>query len=130
MTNANLSISADPGVVFLTGLSRHLPHSRLPDGGLADEAIGGHLRVVFDRPHRQAIDELPAAVAAAVLDAAARTVDETTPEGRALRASEVTDHVLQIHRHARAAAFTVERTLDEFGLAAGARDATAFDGRS
>lgn len=108
---------ADPGVVFLAGLSHHLHNARLPDGGFAGEAaLGAHLPVVVERLRQQALEELPAGVAAAVLAAADRTADETTPEGRAFHAADVIDRVLQTHHHARAAAFTVEQALDEYGL--------------
>lgn len=108
---------ADPGVVLLAALSHHLHNARLPDGGFAGEvALGAHLPVVIDHLRRQALSELPAELAGGVVDAAERTIDDTTPEGRALHAADVVDRVLQTHHHARLGAFTVEQARHEYSL--------------
>jgi fumarate hydratase class II len=42
--------------------------------------------------------------------------DAAAPAAQAFHAADVLDRVLQVHHHARAAAFTVEQALDDLEL--------------
>ncbi|CAL9610606.1 hypothetical protein SUDANB58_05627 [Streptomyces sp. enrichment culture] len=111
------AFGAAPGDVFLLGLAHHLHNSVLPDAGFAgEELLGEHLPAVLARLTRQALDELPAALAACVEPLLAAREGADTPVARAFHAADVLDRVLQVRHHARAAAFTAEQALEDLDL--------------
>ncbi|MEU8391112.1 HD domain-containing protein [Micromonospora sp. NPDC048842] len=103
---------ADPAQAFLLGLAHHLHNARLPDAGFAGELLlGAYLEPMTDRLTEWELAELPEHLAARVKAVLALRVDADTPLGRAFHSADVLDRVLQVHHHARAAAFTVEHAL-------------------
>ncbi|MFF8103574.1 hypothetical protein ACF07S_28315 [Streptomyces sp. NPDC016640] len=111
------TFDAAPGDVFLLGLSHHLHNAVLPDAGFAgEELLGGHLSAVRARLTRQALADLPAALAACVEPLLALREGVDAPAARAFHAADVLDRVLQVRHHARAAAFTAEQALEELDL--------------
>ncbi|CAL9332544.1 hypothetical protein SUDANB6_00102 [Streptomyces sp. enrichment culture] len=111
------AFGAAPGDVFLLGLAHHLHNSVLPDAGFAgEELLGEHLPAVLARLTRQALADLPAALAACVEPLLALRERADTPVARAFHAADVLDRVLQVRHHARAAAFTAEQALEDLDL--------------
>ena len=105
-------VGADRGEVFLLGLAHHLHNAVLPDAGYAgDTLLGEHLEPLVRRLTEEQLAELPAALAARTSAVLAHHDGADTPIGRAFQAADVLDRVLQVHHHARAAAFTVEQAL-------------------
>lgn len=110
-------LDADPGAVFLLGLAHHLHNASLPDAGFAgDNLLGEHLDAVQHRLTERELTTLPNALADRVRGLLQLRVDAGSPVGRAFHAADVLDRVLQVHHHARAAAFTVEQALVELEL--------------
>ncbi|MEK8106278.1 HD domain-containing protein [Micromonospora sp. M12] len=108
---------ADPAEAFLLGLAHHLHNARLPDAGFAGEVLlGVHLEPVTDRLTERELAELPDPLAARVGEVLASRADAETPLGRTFHAADVLDRVLQVHHHARAAAFTAEQALVDLAL--------------
>ncbi|MDG4811015.1 HD domain-containing protein [Micromonospora sp. WMMD1120] len=108
---------ADPAEAFLLGLAHHLHNARLPDAGFAGEVLlGAHLEPVIDRLTERELAELPDLLAARVTEVLAARADAETPLGRTFHAADVLDRVLQVHHHARAAAFTAEQALVDLAL--------------
>ncbi|MFF0151730.1 HD domain-containing protein [Micromonospora sp. NPDC005203] len=108
---------ADPAEAFLLGLAHHLHNARLPDAGFAGELLlGAYLEPVTNRLVERELAELPDRLAARVAAVLAFRVDAETPLGRTFHAADVLDRVLQVHHHARAAAFTVEQALVDLAL--------------
>ncbi|RKN47932.1 HD domain-containing protein [Micromonospora endolithica] len=108
---------ADPAEAFLLGLAHHLHNARLPDAGFAGELLlGAYLEPMTSRLTDGELAELPAGLAARVTATMASRVDAETPLGRTFHAADVLDRVLQVHHHARAAAFTVEQALVDLAL--------------
>ncbi|MDG4800063.1 hypothetical protein [Micromonospora sp. WMMD980] len=110
-------VGADPAEAFLLGLAHHLHNARMPDAGFAGEQLlGAYLDPVVDRLTALALTELPGRVAARVAALLPARADAGTPLGRAFHAADVLDRVLQVHHHARAAAFTAEQALVDLAL--------------
>ncbi|MEJ2863169.1 HD domain-containing protein [Actinomycetospora flava] len=108
---------ADRGDAFLLGLAHHLHNAALPDAGFAGETLlGEHLDGVVDRLTQRALATLPDDLAARVRALLAARADADTPLGATFHAADVLDRVLQVHHHARAAAFTVRAALDDLEL--------------
>lgn len=106
------SVGADPGEAFLLGLAHHLHNALLPDAGFAGEVLlGGHLDAVVARLTERELGTLPPQLAERVRTLLAARADADTPLGRAFHAADVLDRVLQVHHHARAAAFTARDAL-------------------
>lgn len=110
-------LDADPGEAFLLGLAHHLHNAALPDAGFAGEVLlGDALDPVLERLTERELATLPDPLAGRVRDLLARRADADTPVGRAFHAADVLDRVLQVHHHARAAAFTAAQALDDLDL--------------
>lgn len=108
---------ADPTKPFLAGLAHHLHNAVLPDAGFAgEELLGEKLGSVVARLTDEALGQLPEGVAGRV-GTSLRLVGVSDDSGaRAFNAADVVDRVLQMGHHARAAAFTLDRALDEMEL--------------
>lgn len=110
-------VGANRGEVFLLGLAHHLHNAVLPDAGFAgDTLIGEHLDPLVRRLTEEQLAGLPAALAARTSVVLAHRDGVDTPIGQAFHAADVLDRVLQVHHHARAAAFTVEQALVDLQL--------------
>ncbi|QJY44534.1 HD domain-containing protein [Pseudonocardia broussonetiae] len=110
-------LDADPGAVFLLGLAHHLHNAALPDAGFAGETLlGAELDPLLERLTERELAALPDPLAGRVRDLLALRADADTPVGRAFHAADVLDRVLQVHHHARAAAFTPAQALDDLDL--------------
>ena len=108
---------ADPVAPFLVGVAHHLHNVALPDAGFAGEVLlGPHLEPVLAELERRELEALPAALAARLREVLALRADASVPEAQAFHAADVLDRVLQVHHHARAAAFTASQALDELEL--------------
>ena len=110
-------VGADPVAPFLVGLAHHLHNVALPDAGFAGEVLlGAHLQPVMDRLEQRELAELPPALADRLVGVLLLRADAVAPESQAFHAADVLDRVLQVHHHARAAAFTASQALDELEL--------------
>ncbi|MEH1164033.1 HD domain-containing protein [Micromonospora sp. CPCC 205539] len=108
---------ADPGEAFLLGLAHHLHNARLPDAGFAGEQLlGAHLDEVVDRLTQVELVALPERLAERTSAVLAHRASADTPLGQAFHAADVLDRVLQVHHHARAAAFTADQALVDLAL--------------
>ncbi|SNS51747.1 5'-deoxynucleotidase YfbR [Geodermatophilus saharensis] len=110
-------VGADPVTPFLLGLAHHLHNVVLPDAGFAGEVLLGDAleRVVATLEQRE-LAALPPALAGRVREVLALRAGADVPEARAFHAADVLDRVLQVHHHARAAAFTAAQALDDLEL--------------
>ena len=108
---------ADPVEAFLCGLAHHLHNVHLPDAGFAGEVLlGEHLLPVMTELERRELAALPPVLADRLRAALALRADAVAPSSRAFHAADVLDRVLQVHHHARAAAFTASQALDDLEL--------------
>lgn len=108
---------ADPGEVFLLGLAHHLHNAELPDAGFAGEVLlGAELEPLIARLTERELATLPDELGTRVRGLLALRTDADTAVGRAFHAADVLDRVLQVHHHARAAAFTAAQALDDLEL--------------
>ncbi len=108
---------ADPVPPFLVGLAHHLHNVALPDAGFAGEVLlGAHLEPVIATLERRELDALPSALALRLQDVLLLRADASVPEAQAFHAADVLDRVLQVHHHARAAAFTASQALVDLEL--------------
>jgi hypothetical protein len=78
--------------------------------------LGDALGPVMARLEEEALGELPDALAVRVRDVLPARADAESALGRAFHAADVLDRVLQVHHHARAAAFTAEQALVDLDL--------------
>ena len=110
-------MGADPVEAFLCGLAHHLHNVALPDAGFAGEVLlGAHLVPVMEVLEARELAALPAALADRLRAALALRSDAVAPSSQAFHAADVLDRVLQVHHHARAAAFTASQALDDLQL--------------
>jgi 5'-deoxynucleotidase YfbR-like HD superfamily hydrolase len=110
-------VGADPVEAFLLGLAHHLHNAALPDAGFAGEVLlGEHLPLVLDTLTERELAALPADLAGRLRDLLDQREELQAPVGAAFTAADVVDRVLQVHHHARAAAFTAEQALDDLEL--------------
>ena len=108
---------SDPVTPFLVGLAHHLHNVLLPDAGFASEVLlGEHLPRVMAVLEERELAALPAPLAARLRDVLALRADAVAPASQAFHAADVLDRVLQVHHHARAAAFTASQALDDLQL--------------
>lgn len=109
---------ADPGTVFLAGLSHHLHNARLPDSGFAADTILGERADTLQRNFAgEALEELSDALRGRIEETLSAVVGRVDgPEARAFQAADVIDRVLQMEYFARAAAFTLDEALDDLDL--------------
>ena len=108
---------ADPVAPFLVGLAHHLHNVVLPDAGFAGEVLLGAAldRVVTTLEERE-LAALPGPLAERLRTVLRLRADAGAPESQAFHAADVLDRVLQVHHHARAAAFTASQALDDLEL--------------
>ena len=110
-------VGSDPAAPFLLGLAHHLHNVALPDAGFAGEVLlGEHLEPLMARLEERELAALPAALADRVREVLLLRAGAEVPEAQAFHAADVLDRVLQVHHHARAAAFTAEQALDDLEL--------------
>ncbi|MGY1673494.1 hypothetical protein [Geodermatophilus sp. SYSU D00710] len=110
-------VGADPVPPFLLGLAHHLHNVVLPDAGFAGEVLlGDALERVTATLEERELAALPAALADRVREVLALRPGAGEPTARAFHAADVLDRVLQVHHHARAAAFTASQALDDLEL--------------
>lgn len=110
-------VGADPVAPFLVGLAHHLHNVVLPDAGFAGEVLlGGTLPRVLATLEAAQLGTLPAPLADRLRTVLALRADADAPESQAFHAADVLDRVLQVHHHARAAAFTAAQALDDLEL--------------
>jgi 5'-deoxynucleotidase YfbR-like HD superfamily hydrolase len=108
---------ADPVVPFLVGLAHHLHNAALPDAGFAGEVLlGSALPQVMATLEERELAALPGPLADRLREVLALRADAGSPEAQAFHAADVLDRVLQVHHHARAAAFTAAQALDDLEL--------------
>lgn len=102
---------------FLLGLAHHLHNARMPDSGFAgEELLGAALPRVMATLTRASLRELPPALAAHVHALLPARDDADSELGQAFHAADVLDRVLQVHHHARAAAFTAAQALVDLDI--------------
>ncbi|WP_448614262.1 hypothetical protein [Modestobacter sp. URMC 112] len=110
-------VGADPVTPFLVGLAHHLHNVVLPDAGFAGEVLlGDALAQVFVTLEDRELAALPAPLAARLREVLVLRADAVAPAAQAFHAADVLDRVLQVHHHARAAAFTAGQALDDLEL--------------
>jgi hypothetical protein len=110
-------VGADPVAPFLLGLSHHLHNVVLPDAGFAGEVLlGDALEPLMARLEERELAALPPELAGRVQEVLALRPGADVAEARAFHAADVLDRVLQVHHHARAAAFTASQALDDLDL--------------
>ena len=108
---------ADPVTPFLVGIAHHLHNVALPDAGYAGEVLlGEHLLPVAARLEERELAALPPVLADRLRAVLLLRADAGPPAARAFHAADVLDRVLQVHHHARAAAFTAGQALDDLEL--------------
>ena len=108
---------ADPVAAFLLGVAHHLHNVALPDAGFAGEVLlGEHLDRVITTLEQRELALLPTPLAQRIEGLLGLRVDAGTPVARAFHAADVLDRVLQVHHHARAAAFTAAQALEDLEL--------------
>ncbi|SFP83052.1 5'-deoxynucleotidase YfbR [Geodermatophilus dictyosporus] len=110
-------VGADPVAPFLLGLGHHLHNVVLPDAGFAGEVLlGDALERVMAALEERELAALPGPLAGRLRAVLALRPGADVPEARAFHAADVLDRVLQVHHHARAAAFTAAQALDDLEL--------------
>ncbi len=110
-------VGADPVAPFLLGLAHHLHNVVLPDAGFAGEVLlGDALERVMVTLEERELAALPDVLAGRVREVLALRPGADVAEARAFHAADVLDRVLQVHHHARAAAFTSVQALDDLEL--------------
>lgn len=109
--------AAVPEDAFLLGLAHHLHNAVMPDSGFAGEVLlGDALGPVVESLTAAALGELPTALGARIATLLPARDDAGSALGRAFHAADVLDRVLQVHHHARAAAFTAEQALVDLDI--------------
>ncbi|CAN5209387.1 hypothetical protein BH24ACT10_BH24ACT10_00120 [soil metagenome] len=110
-------VGADPVAPFLVGVAHHLHNVELPDAGFAGEVLlGHHLERVTTTLEERELAQLPSQLADRLRSLLRLRADAGVPEAQAFHAADVLDRVLQVHHHARAAAFTAAQALDDLEL--------------
>jgi hypothetical protein len=111
------ALGADPVPPFLVGLAHHLHNVVLPDAGFAGEVLlGDALDRVIGTLEERELGALPAPLADRLRQVLLLRADAVAPESQAFHAADVLDRVLQVHHHARAAAFTASQALVDLEL--------------
>lgn len=110
-------VGSDPVPPFLVGLAHHLHNVLLPDAGFAGEVLlGEHLGPVLATLEQRELAALPAPLADRLRAVLPLRADAVAPASQAFHTADVLDRVLQVHHHARAAAFTASQALEELQL--------------
>jgi 5'-deoxynucleotidase YfbR-like HD superfamily hydrolase len=111
------AFGADPVPPFLVGLAHHLHNGVLPDAGFAGEVLlGAALDRVMTTLEERELATLPGPLADRLRAVLRLRADAGAAESQAFHAADVLDRVLQVHHHARAAAFTAGQALDDLEL--------------
>jgi hypothetical protein len=110
-------VGSDPATPFLLGLAHHLHNVELPDAGFAgDVLLGDHLPRMIAVLAERELSALPVPLAQRLREVLVLRDDAILPASQAFHAADVIDRVLQVHHHARAAAFTTAAALDDLQL--------------
>ncbi|WP_432537816.1 HD domain-containing protein [Kineococcus arenarius] len=105
------------GEAFLVALAHHLPNGDLPDAGFGGEVLlGEHYQRVLAALEERSMAQLPGALATRLRELLPQRETTGTPIGRVFNTADVLDRVLQVHHHARAAAFTAAQALDDLDI--------------
>lgn len=116
-------VGSDPATPFLLGLAHHLHNVELPDAGFAGDVIlGDHLPRMIAVLQERELSALPAPLAQRLREILVLGDDTVLPASQAFHAADVLDRVLQVHHHARAAAFTAATALDDLQLVHAGRE--------
>lgn len=108
---------ADPGEAFALGLAHHLHNAVLPDAGFAGEVLlGDQLTLVMAAIEESVLETLPTPLADLLRLLLVQRADASTALARTFHAADVLDRVLQVQHHARAAAFSSARALEDLDL--------------
>lgn len=111
------AFDADPADVFLLGLGHHLHNAVLPDAGFAGETLlGEYLEPLATRLTDAELARLPHELGTRLAGLLTLREHAGTPVARAFHAADVLDRVLQVHHHARAAAFVATQALEDLDL--------------
>ncbi len=111
------AFGADPGRAFLMGLAHHLHNAELPDAGFAGDVLLGDLRHRVEETYQErALAQLPGSLVARLRPLLALRTGTEDPLSRTFHAADALDRVLQVHHHARAAAFTAPQALEDLDL--------------
>ncbi|MFF0990961.1 HD domain-containing protein [Kocuria nitroreducens] len=107
----------DRGDAFVVAMAHHLPNGDLPDAGYAGEVLlGEHYLRILDALERRSLGQLPEELARRLRTLLPQRETAETPVGRVFNAADVLDRVLQVHHHARAAAFTASQALGDLDI--------------
>lgn len=105
------------GDAFVVAMAHHLPNGDLPDAGYAGEVLlGEHYLRILDALERRSLEQLPEELAGRLRTLLPQRETAQTPVGRVFNAADVLDRVLQVHHHARAAAFTASQALEDLDI--------------
>ncbi|WP_432510533.1 HD domain-containing protein [Kineococcus sp. SYSU DK001] len=105
------------GEAFLVALAHHLPNGDLPDAGFGGEVLlGEHYLPVLAALEERSLRQLPLGLAGHLRDLLPQRETTGTAIGRVFNTADVLDRVLQVHHHARAAAFTAAQALDDLDI--------------
>lgn len=105
------------GDAFVVAMAHHLPNGDLPDAGYAGEVLlGEHYLRILDALERRSLEQLPEELAGRLRTLLPQRETAETPVGRVFNAADVLDRVLQVHHHARAAAFTASQALEDLDI--------------
>ncbi len=111
------AFGAEPAQAFLLGLAHHLHNAWLPDAGFAGDVLLGDLRARVEETYQErALAQLPSSLAADLRPLLALRSGTQDPLSRTFHAADALDRVLQVHHHARAAAFTAPQALEDLDL--------------
>ena len=105
------------GDAFVVAMAHHLPNGDLPDAGYAGEVLlGEHYLRILDALEQRSLAQLPEELAGRLRTLLPQRETAETPVGRVFNAADVLDRVLQVHHHARAAAFTASQALEDLDI--------------
>lgn len=111
------AFGAEPAQAFLVGLAHHLHNAALPDAGFAGDVLLGSCRSTVEETYQErALAELPSSLVADLRPLLALRAGTEHPLSRTFHAADALDRVLQVHHHARAAAFTAAQALEDLDL--------------
>lgn len=105
------------GEAFLVALAHHLPNGDLPDAGFGGEVLlGEHYLHVLAVLEQRSLQQVPQGLAERLRVLLPQRETTETAVGRVFNTADVLDRVLQVHHHARAAAFTAAQALDDLDI--------------
>ncbi len=111
------AFGADPARAFTLGLAHHLHNAGLPDAGFAGDVLLGDLRHPVEETYQErALTQLPGSLVGELHPLLALRSGTDDPLSQTFHAADALDRVLQVHHHARAAAFTAPQALEDLDL--------------